>query len=89
MKNIEQRLENLVSQMERLGMAEYLEFISDKRRLFWRNFAAGIARGVGLAVGFTILGAAIIALLNRLIVDSMPRLSSFLADMIRIIQTKI
>lgn len=83
------RLERLASQMEQLGLQEYLVYLNNRRRLFWTNFASGVARGFGLAVGFTVLGAAVIALLQRLIVTSMPNIGSFLADMIRIIQTKI
>lgn len=83
------RLQAILDKMERLGLAEYLEYMADRRRLFARNFAAGVARGFGLAIGFTLLGAALIALLQRLLLNSMPHISSFLADMIRIIQAKI
>ena len=86
---LERRMEVLLSQMERTGFNEYMAYLGDRRRLFWRNFMAGVARGFGLAIGFTVLGAALIALLQRLIVDSMPNISSFIADMVRIIQTKI
>ena len=86
---LEERIERLLGQMERAGFADYMEFLSDRRKLFWRSFFSGVARGFGLAIGFTVLGAAVIALLQRLILASMPNISSFLADMIRIIQTKI
>lgn len=88
-KTLEARLEALVTQMETLGLQEYLVYLQNRRRIFWTNFLSGAARGFGLAIGFTVLGAAAIALLQRLIVESMPNISAFLADMIRIIQTKI
>lgn len=88
-KTIEERLDELLRRLEKTGFEEYLLYLSDRRRVFWRSFLSGVARGFGLAIGFTVLGAAVIALLQRLIVDSMPNIGSFLADMIRIIQTKI
>lgn len=83
------RLDALIRQMEQLGLEEYLTYLKNRRRLFFVNFFSGVARGFGLAIGFTVLGAAVIALLQRIILDSMPNISSFLADMIRIIQAKI
>ena len=83
------RLEELVERLERLGLEEYLVYLKNRRALFFVNFLAGLARGFGLAIGFTVLGAAVIAFLQRILLESMPNISSFLADMIRIIQTKI
>lgn len=83
------RLEKIAKQMEQLGLEEYLVYLKDRRRLFFVNFFSGLARGFGLAIGFTVLGAAVVALLQRIILESMPNISAFLADMIRIIQTKI
>ena len=84
-----ERMDALVGQMEKMGLAEYAAYLSSRRRLFWRNFLAGLARGVGLALGFTVLGAALAATLQRLLVRSMPGISSFLADMIRIVRAKV
>jgi len=83
------RLERLLLRMEQLGLEEYLSYLQNRRRLFFTNFFSGVARGFGLAIGFTVLGAAVIALLQRVLLESMPNISSFLADMIRIIQTKL
>ena len=83
------RLDKIAKQMEQLGLEEYLVYLKDRRRLFFVNFFSGLARGFGLAIGFTVLGAAVVALLQRIILESMPNISAFLADMIRIIQTKI
>ena len=88
-KSLEERIDRLLLSMERAGFNEYMEYLADRRKLIFRAFLSGIARGFGLAIGFTVLGAAVIALLQRLILDSMPNISAFLADMIRIIQAKI
>ena len=88
-RGLEERLEALVRQMEKMGLAEYSRYLSSPGRVFARNLLAGAARGLGLALGFAALGSAITALLRRAIVRGMPGISSFLADMVRIIRAKI
>ena len=51
------RLRRQVERLEALGLEQYMLYVSDTKRFFWRNFMAGLARGLGGAVGFTILGA--------------------------------
>jgi len=72
--------------MERLNLAEYVEMLRDPKRLLWTNFLAGAARGVGMAVGFTLLGAIIIYILQRLVLLNLPVLSDFIADIIRMVR---
>lgn len=50
-------LEKLASAMEKASVAEYIELYRKPRRLLYLNFISGIARGFGLAVGFTAVGA--------------------------------
>jgi hypothetical protein len=49
------------------------------------NFAAGLARGLGLAVGFSILGALVILVLRRLVVLNLPLIGDFIAELIKLV----
>ena len=42
--------------LEKARMAEYVAIMSDPRKNIWLNFVAGVARGVGMVVGVTIIG---------------------------------
>ena len=53
------------------------------------GFALGLARGLGMAVGFTVLGAAIVALLQRLLALGAPVIGDYLADVIRIVLERL
>jgi hypothetical protein len=88
-KSATARINAMVGQMERLGMAEYMAYISNKRQLFFTNFLAGLWRGLGIAVGFSILGAIVIALLQRLALENLPGIGDFLADVVRMVQRKL
>lgn len=88
-KTAAMRAATMISQMEQLGLAEYVTYLRDKRQLFMTNFMAGIARGVGIGVGFTIIGAMLLAVLQRLAASNLPGISNFIADVIRIVQMKL
>ena len=40
---------------EKLNLRDLADLLGNKKQIFWRNFFAGIARGMGMAIGFTIL----------------------------------
>ncbi len=49
--------------LERGRFTEYVETLSDTRKLLWRNFLAGLSRGFGAVVGATIVVALMVGLL--------------------------
>ncbi|HOO12903.1 MAG TPA: DUF5665 domain-containing protein, partial [Bacillota bacterium] len=57
----------------------------DPRRLLVLNFVAGLARGLGMAVGFSILGAVAILILRRLVVLNLPLIGDFIAELIKLV----
>jgi len=50
------------------------------------NFMAGLARGLGMAVGFTLLGAMVIYLLQLLARHNVPFIGEFISDIVRIVR---
>lgn len=83
------KIEELGTAMEKMKLAEYVELLNRPARLFYLNFFAGIARGLGMAVGFTILGAFIIYTLQRLQVLNLPVIGEFIADIVKIVQNNL
>ena len=63
--DLTRRIEELALAMEKMKIAEYIEYINNTRRMLAVNFMAGVARGLGMAVGFTILGALVIYMLQN------------------------
>ena len=80
------RLKRQVDRLESMNMEQYMLYITDTRRYLWRNFTAGIARGLGGAVGFTILGAIVAAVLSRLTLENVPLIGGFLAEIVDAVQ---
>jgi len=52
------------------------------------NFVAGLARGVGMAVGFSLLGAFVVYLLQQLAYKNIPVIGDFLAKIIEAVQAR-
>jgi hypothetical protein len=75
--------------MEKMKLAEYVNLLENPRRLLYINFIAGVARGLGIAVGFAILGAVIIYVLQRIVALNLPVIGKFIAEIVTIVQTNL
>jgi hypothetical protein len=71
------------------GIAEYTEFFRHPRRVMWINLLGGVARGVGIAVGFTLVAAVLLWLLSRLASLNLPLIGHFIADLARIVEYEL
>ncbi len=89
MIRLNRQVDRLLGSLERMQLEEYLNYVRNWKRLLWVNFVSGLARGLGMAIGFTVLGAAAVVLLQRIVVDNIPWIGDFLAEVIRMAQKKI
>lgn len=88
-RELGRKLDELSIKIEKLNLAEYLEVLRNPRRLLYINFLGGIARGFGMAIGFTLLGAFVIYILQRMVILKLPIIGTFIADIIRIVQKQL
>ncbi len=86
---LEQKIEELGIALEKMKLAEYVELLNNPTRLFYLNFFAGIARGLGMAVGFTILGALLLYTLQQLQVLNLPVIGELIAQIVKIVQSNL
>lgn len=82
-------LQRVSQNMEKFNLAEYMEMLNNPRRYVMINFVGGLSRGVGIAIGFTILGAIVIMLLKRLMLLNLPLIGDFIADIVLIVQENL
>ncbi|HHY70920.1 MAG TPA: hypothetical protein GX519_04525 [Thermoanaerobacterales bacterium] len=88
-RELSQKIDELSIRLEKLNLAEYLEVLRNPKRLLYVNFLGGIARGFGTAIGFTILGAFVIYILQRMVILRLPIIGTFIADIIEIVQKQL
>ena len=84
-----QKLDEISVAMEKLGIAEYVDMLHNPRRLLFINFWSGVARGFGMAIGFTVLAAVVLYALQRIVVLNTPIIGDFIADIVNIVQNQL
>lgn len=84
----ERRLTQLVHHLEVMRVAEYVELLQRPHRLIALNFLAGLFRGLGIALGATLLVALMLNFLQQLLVLNIPGIGNFVAEIIRIVEQK-
>lgn len=87
--DLAKKMDEHLQHLERLRLAEYIQYIDDRKRLFRNHFLAGLARGVGMAIGFTVLGAVLVILLRRLAEHNLPLIGDFLAQIVTVVQRRL
>lgn len=90
MKEQEQLLiDRLILVLEKMNLKGYINHITNRRRLIIDTLLFGVLRGVGFSFGFTVLGAAMIALLKFLLEHNLPQFGGFIAEVIHAIQERM
>jgi hypothetical protein len=56
------------------------------KAMIFNNFIAGLARGFGMAIGFTILGALVLYMLRQAVLLNIPIIGTFIAEIVKIVQ---
>ncbi len=85
-KSLEEKLSNLAYVLEKAQIREYVSLLENPKKLLYMNFIAGVARGLGMAVGFTLLGAIAIYLLQKMVLLNLPLIGDFIADIVRMVR---
>ena len=86
---LEEKLENFIAAAERMRLGDYVRYESDRRRRLHDAFWQGVARGLGIMVGFAFLGAVVIWILQDLARRNLPGISDFLARVITLVELRM
>ena len=83
------RLERIVSRMEQMQLEAYLRYVHNWKRRLFSEFLNGVMRGIGFSVGFTVLGALLIAVLRHIALANLPVIGRFLAELVRLVENNL
>lgn len=81
-------LERLVHHLEAMRVADYVEMLEKPARLIFINFLAGVSRGLGIAIGASLVFALLLQVLHRLIILNIPGIGNFIAEIVRIVEMR-
>ncbi|HHV98043.1 MAG TPA: hypothetical protein GXX36_00470 [Clostridiaceae bacterium] len=86
---INRKLDKISLDMEKSKLNDYVFYLENPRKILFSNFLGGVARGFGMAVGFTLLGALIIYVLRWLVTWNLPVIGKFISEIIDIVQDNL
>lgn len=83
---IDKKLNKILRRLSQKENNDNNESKKDFFSMIWKNFLLGISKGLGTAIGFTILGAIIVYLLKKLLLLNLPVIGAFFRDIMQIIE---
>lgn len=79
-------LEKTSNKIEATKINEYVDLMNNTKKLLWKNFISGISKGIGSAIGFSILGAIVLLILRKIVLLNIPLLGKYLKDILEIVE---
>ena len=68
----------LVKVLNAADVVEFLEYLKSGRRVFWVNFRAGVAKGLGVTMGMTVVLGILVWVLTMLV--DLPLVGEYFKD---------
>jgi hypothetical protein len=75
--------------MEKARIKDYICYLENPKKLLWSNFLAGLARGFGASIGFTLLAAIIVYLLQSVVRLNLPVIGKFISEIVNIVENNL
>ena len=85
-KELDKKIDELNKNFEKSNLEEISYILGNKLEIAKRNLLAGILRGVGIGIGFTLITAIILAILQRIVVLNIPIIGEYIGDILDIIE---
>jgi len=83
---LHRQIDTIANHLERAQLAEYVQLLNSPRKLIMTNLLAGVARGVGIAIGVTIFSATIVYVLRQIGALDLPIIGHYIADLVETVQ---
>lgn len=83
------KIDDMSLKMEKMKFVDYVYFLEHPRKMLWANFINGLSRGFGIAIGFTLLGAVAIYILNIIVRINIPYIGEFVSEIVKIVQSSM
>lgn len=83
---LELGIEKINGLLKRREVHDLIYILGSKKEILKRNLLAGIARGIGGGIGFTIITAIIIYFLQKIVRLNIPIIGEYINDIIEIVQ---
>ncbi len=80
-------LERLLRVFDMIGFNEFVRYLSSPRRILFWNFAAGMAKGLGIIIGMTVVVAIIMWGLTKMV--DFPLIGEYFQKILELIDNSV
>ena len=80
---VNNQLDNLMYIIEKSRIRDYMILTDSRKRLFTTNFIAGVGKGFGQAIGFSVLTAIVLYLVSKWV--NLPIIGEYIAKFLDIV----
>lgn len=88
---LEENIEKLALHFEKANFAEFVELLSKPWKFLWLNFLAGLFRGLGSAVGLTVVFAVVIYIVINVLSHfiAIPIIGTYIAQLVAFVNESL
>ena len=79
-------MDKLTQMLQNMNIHDSLYILGSKKEIIKRNILAGIARGIGGGIGFTVITAIIIYFLQKIVRLNIPIIGEYIKDIVDLVQ---
>ena len=83
---LQKSIDKLTDILQNMNLHDLIYIQGSKKEIIKRNLLAGVARGIGGGIGFTIITAIIIYFLQRIVRLNIPIIGDYINDIVEIVQ---
>lgn len=83
---LQKSIDKLIGILQNMNLNDLVYIVENKKEIIKRNLLAGIARGIGGGIGFTIITAVIIYFLQKIVRLNIPIIGEYINDIVEIVQ---
>lgn len=86
---LDERVEKIIDAAERMRLGEYVRYQSNRRARLRDAFWEGVLRGLGFMVGFSLIGALLVYVLQALMRANIPLIGDYLAKVVMLVESRM
>lgn len=87
-KKLIKKIDDLNYILTKSNILKLAEILGNRKELLIRNLLSGIMKGIGIGIGFTILTAMLLIILQKIVTLNIPVIGDYIADIVEIVENK-
>lgn len=83
---INKKIDNINDRLLKNNLIDISEIVGSRYELLKRNLISGIFKGMGIGIGFTIITAVIVIIMQKIVKLNIPIIGEYVSDIVEIVE---